>query len=140
MRKLYQQACHDHLTPHNMAVSDYLRAPVIDAIDLESYTGNPGDVIRILASDDFRIVRMAVQILTVDGQIVEEGEAEWNAGAECWVYMSRTQVRPQTTVLIQAAAMDLPGNRGTAKAYFYVAPLSGETSLTRNDQPTTTNQ
>jgi hypothetical protein len=136
MRKVYQQGCHDHLTPHNVAVRDYLLAPAVDAIDLESYTGNPGDVIRVLASDDFKIVRMAVQILTVDGQILEEGEADWNAGAGCWVYKARTQVRPETTVLIQAAATDLPGNRGTAKAYFYVVPVPGDTPLPRNDQLT----
>jgi hypothetical protein len=76
-----------------------------------------------------KIVRIAVQILTVDGQIVEEGDAEWNAAAGCWVYMTRTRVHPETTVLIQAAAMDLPGNRATAKAYFYVTPVSGESRL-----------
>jgi hypothetical protein len=139
MHKLYQRACHGHLTPHNIAVRDYMHAPVVDAIDLESYTGNPGDVIRILASDDFKIVRMAVQILTVGRQVVEEGEAEWNAGAGCWVYTTRTQVPPETTVLIQAAAMDLPGNRGTAKAFFYVYPVPGESPLTSNNQPTSNN-
>jgi len=140
MRTLYQQACHDHLTPHNIAVRDYMHAPVVDAIDLESYTGNPGDVIRILASDDFKIVRIAVQILTVRRQILEEGEAEWNAGAGSWVYMTRTQLSPETTVLIQAAAMDLPGNQGTAKAFFYVYPAEGDIPPTNNDQATTTNQ
>jgi hypothetical protein len=140
MRKLYQQACHDHLTPHNLAVSDYLHAPVIEALDLESYTGRPGDVIWILARDDFKIMRIALQILTVDRQIVEEGEAEWNAGAARWVYTARTEVRPETTVLIEAAAMDLPGNRGTAKAFFYVAPVTGESPLASNSQPPTTHQ
>jgi hypothetical protein len=139
MRKLYQHACHDHLTPHNIAVRDYMHAPVVDAIDLESYTGNPDDIIRILASDDFKIVHMAVQILTVDRQIVEEGEAEWNAAAACWVYVTRTQVRPETTVLIEAAAMDLPGNRGTAKAYFYVSPVPADSPLTINNPPTSIN-
>ena len=122
MRDLYQRACHDHLTPHNVAVSDYMHAPTVEAIDLESCTGNPGDEIRILARDDFAIVRLAVQILTVDRQILEQGEAQWNAGAVCWVYTTGTQLSPGTTVLIEAAAMDLPGNCGMAKAYFYAAP------------------
>ncbi len=131
MRKLYQQGCHDHLTPHNVAVSDYMHAPVVDAIDLESYTGNRGDRIRILARDDFKIVRMAVHILGVDGQSVEEGEAEWDVGAAGWIYLAQAQVPAKTTVLIQVAALDLPGNRGTAKAYFYVDPVRDEARLTR---------
>src|SRR5262249_49937951 len=78
MRRLYAQACHDHLTPHNIAVKDYMHPPVVEAIDLESYTGHPGDAIWIPATDDFRIVRVAVQILTVDRQLLEEGAAEWD--------------------------------------------------------------
>ena len=121
MRRIYEQACHDLLTPHNVAVRDFLQKPVVEAIDLESYTGNCGELIRILATDDFRIVHLEVQILTVDRQVLEEGEAEWNGAGGCWAYLAKTQVRPETTVLIEAAAVDLPGNRGTAKAYFYVA-------------------
>jgi len=140
MHALYQKACHDHLTPHNAAVSDFMHPPVVDAIDLDSFTGNPGDVIRILASDDFRIVRLTVQILAVDRQILEEGEAEWNGPSVCWAYIAQTPVPPETTVLIEAAAVDLPGNRSTAKAYFYVGPCSAARPLTANNPPITENQ
>ena len=119
-------------TPHHIAVRDFMHAPVIAALELDSYTGRPGDVIRILGADDFKIVRVEVSILTVDRQVLEEGEAEWDGMAGCWVYIARTLVPSEMTVLIEAAAMDLPGNRGTAKAYYYVEPSP--------QQPTTDNQ
>lgn len=117
---LYQAACHDHLTPHNLAVKDFMHPPVIDALDLDSYAGHPGDTIRILGADDFKIVRVEVRILTVDRQALEEGEAEWNQVADCWAYVARTLAPPGSTVLIEASALDLPGNRAAAKAYYYV--------------------
>jgi hypothetical protein len=120
-RALYEQVVHDHLTPHNIAVRDFMHPPVVEGIELESYTGNPGDVIHVLAADDFRIVRVSVQILTVDRQVVEEGGAEWNSASGSWGYVARVQATAGTTLLIEAAAFDLPGNCGTAKAYFYVA-------------------
>jgi hypothetical protein len=124
VRALYQKACQGHLTPHNIAVKDYLHPPVVHAIDLDSYSGHPGDVIRIRASDDFHVEGVAVQILTVGGEMLEAGQAEWDEAAGCWLYVSRVLVPPETTILTEVAAIDLPGNRGTGKACAYVGPSS----------------
>ena len=122
MRAAYQRGCHGHLTPHNVAVSDFLNAPVIESIRLESYKGKPGDVIQLIAKDDFRIVRCTVQVRSVDGAILEEGEAERSALENTtWLYTSQIEIAPETTVLIEASAVDLPGNRATARAFYYVA-------------------
>jgi hypothetical protein len=32
MRELYERACHDHLTPHNIAATDFMHPPVVDSI------------------------------------------------------------------------------------------------------------
>jgi hypothetical protein len=120
IKAAYQRACHDHLTPHNVAVGDFMNAPVIQGIGLESYTGKAGETIRTAASDDFNVTRLSVVIRTVAGEILEEGPAEWNPLEKKWLYSSRTQVPPRTTIVIEATAIDLPGNRASAKAYYYV--------------------
>ncbi len=119
LKAAYARVCRGHLTAHNVAVRDFMHAPVIESIRLEQYSGQAGDLIRIAASDDFKIVRLTVQIRPVEGEVAEEGEAHWNDVRGDWEYAGQTQIPAGTTVLIEAAAMDLPGNRATAKAYYY---------------------
>jgi len=38
-----------------LTVADFMRAPVVDQIDLSTYTGKAGETIRITASDDFEV-------------------------------------------------------------------------------------
>jgi hypothetical protein len=130
IKAAYQRACHGHLTPHNIATGDFLHAPLIERIGLESYSGQPGGIIRITATDDFGVVRVNVQIRTVAGETVEEGTAERSLeagseepskpGAGVWLYASQVQVPVNTTLRIEATASDLPGNKATAKAFFYL--------------------
>jgi hypothetical protein len=42
-------------TAFNTAVADFLNAPDIDTIDLSGYTGQPGDLIRITVTDDYKV-------------------------------------------------------------------------------------
>jgi hypothetical protein len=126
VKAAYARACHDHLTAHNIAVHDYLHGPVIDAIGLESYTGNPGDLIRILATDDFKIARVTVQLRTAGGDLIEQGAAEWNVLENNWLYTAQTGISPGTTLRVEATAFDLPGNQARAKAYHYVEPTGSE--------------
>jgi hypothetical protein len=52
--------------------------------------------------------------------MVEQGEAEWKTAEECWVYVGQKEIPPETTILIEATAVDLPGNQANARAYHYV--------------------
>ena len=121
MKAAYERARTGHLTAHNVAICDFMHAPAIQSIDLVSYTGKPGDAIRILATDNFRVARVLVQVRSVAGQVLEQGEAEWNAIESVWRYTAQTQVPPETTLLIEATALDLPGNRAAAQICHYVA-------------------
>jgi hypothetical protein len=132
----YQRACIGHLNTHNLAVRDFMHAPVIQSIQPDRYTGKPGDVIQIIAEDDFKITCITVQIRTVTGEVLEEGPADWTADivsaesaaareskpAGKWSYTAQRTVPPGSTILIEATAMDLPGNQAKAKTYFYVQP------------------
>ena len=116
----YKKARHGHLTPHNVAVSDFMIAPVIESVGLESYTGQPGELIRIVATDDLKVTQMAVAIRKVAGNPIAKGPAERSPLDDKWLYTSRTQIRPGTNMVIEATAVDLPGNRVTCKAFYYV--------------------
>src|SRR5262245_29022095 len=54
-----------------LMVADFMHAPVIDEVDLSTYTGTGGDVIRIRASDDFEVKGVRVQIREPEGQDID---------------------------------------------------------------------
>jgi hypothetical protein len=116
----YQRRCCGHLTAHNLAISDFMHGPVIASLGLDGYGGKPGDGIRVVATDDFKVVRVLVQIRTVEEEILEQGEAERAETESDWVYHCQAAVPTGTTVLIEATALDLPGNRGMANAFYHV--------------------
>jgi hypothetical protein len=137
MKASYQPACRGHLTAHDVAVKDLMHPPAITGFGFESYTGKAGDVIHITAQDDFRVVRVIVQVATVQGEILEEGTAvlvsdlradrrdstpksDDEVQVSRWSYISQSRMEPQTTILIKATAWDLPGNCAGAEAFFYI--------------------
>jgi hypothetical protein len=85
-KELYRQAATEKgKKSFNLAVADFFNAPDIDSIDISEYSGNPGDRIRIVATDDFAVKPVSVRIINVDGSLVEEGEAVQSAGS-LWIY------------------------------------------------------
>jgi hypothetical protein len=121
MKAAYARVCHGHLSPFNMAVRDYLTPPVLHHVDLAGYTGKVGDVIRIRATDDFRVVQVPVEIRTVAGDLVEAGVADRSSDVNGeWLYSVQVTVPAGTTLTIEVAALDLPGNRETSKVFHYI--------------------
>lgn len=96
------------ITAHNVAVADFLNAPDIDSIDASAYTGNVGDVIKIVALDDFAVKMVIVKIENGDGTLVEEGQAVDN-GAE-WIYTATANNADLSGDKITVTATDNPDN------------------------------
>ena len=69
--------------------ADLLNAPKIEQIDLSGYHGQVGDVIKVRAYDDFKVVSVSVHIYNSDGVVVEEGNAT-EQGID-WVYTATAQ-------------------------------------------------
>jgi hypothetical protein len=63
-------------TAYNVAMADYYYAPEIRNIDIATFHGNIGDKIVIHAVDDFRVVRVMVEVRDHEGTILETGDAE----------------------------------------------------------------
>jgi hypothetical protein len=115
IRPLYEQIAESREIPvFAVCIADFFHAPSITSISLADYTGQVGDPIRIVASDDVGVVRVDV-VLTDDetGTLIERGEAvEAPFGSGHWTYVSTQPATPGKLIQFQVNAYDRPG--GTA--------------------------
>lgn len=96
------------VSTYNVAVADLLNAPKIEKIDLSMYSGNPGDVIKVTATDDFQVIAVTVKIENADGSLVEQGNAVEN-GIE-WVYTATVLNSDLSGDKVTVLASDNPVN------------------------------
>lgn len=93
-------------------VRDYLRPPVIEAVDLDAYHGQNGDLIRVVATDDTCVSGVTVTLRNRDGELVEHGSATSVNGD--WEYRVTQTVPGSRVVTVEVTAEDLAGNRAVA--------------------------
>jgi hypothetical protein len=110
VKAAYKAACRGHQNPRNLAIRDYMLAPVVESIVLDSYTGRPGQIIRVHATDDFRVVEVKVTLRGAEGELIEEGLAELSSDGKEWRYTVQKDVPAGQSVSVLAVARDLPGN------------------------------
>ncbi len=96
-----------------LAVRDYYKAPTVDSIDASAYTGLAGETIRILATDDFKVIALKVSIRSAAGAVLESGNAVLHPNGVDWVYTATVANQPLAGSKIVATAYDLPDNSGT---------------------------
>ncbi|MBL6950599.1 MAG: hypothetical protein ISR57_08155 [Bacteroidales bacterium] len=63
MLSAYTEKAVDGKSPYLVAMTDYLRNPWIDEIDIDGYNGNAGEIIRVQAGDDFKVTEVSVKII-----------------------------------------------------------------------------
>jgi hypothetical protein len=107
----YRVKCEGHQTPYNIAVRDFLTAPVIERLDLAAYTGKAGGSVKIKASDDFQVQSVSVVIRDAANNLIEEGSAIRGADPKDWQYTTRVEVAGGSSVQVEVTAMDRPGNK-----------------------------
>ncbi|HEY4787282.1 MAG TPA: hypothetical protein VIH57_14585 [Bacteroidales bacterium] len=110
LKNAYQLSANGNQTAFNVAVADFLHAPQIDEVDVSKYTGKAGDIIRVRATDDFKVAQVQISIYNSDNTLVEEGLAKQQTNPLDWVY-TITVNNPETQgdkIVIRAS--DLPGN------------------------------
>ncbi|WP_379963399.1 hypothetical protein [Epilithonimonas sp. UC225_85] len=96
------------MSTYNVAVADFFNAPEIQSIDLADYKGKKGDIIRILAIDDFAVKTVMVKIESENGNLIEEGAAT-DSGYE-WLYTVTITNTNLTGCKITVTASDYPAN------------------------------
>lgn len=112
LKREYLKKAKPGKTAYNMALRDFLKAPVVKKINTEKYNGTPGSTIIIHAKDDFRVVEVKVSIYNAStGELLEEGNATLAPiNREQWIYTASQANASQDRLLIRATATDLPGN------------------------------
>jgi hypothetical protein len=96
--------------PFNVAVADFLSVPEIENVDLSNYTGTPGDVIKVTASDDVMVKAVHISIINNDGSLVEEGDAIADVSGYVWTYTAVQDNDNLNGDKIVVSVSDLPGN------------------------------
>ncbi len=91
-------------------MADLQQAPNIDSIDLSGYTGKVDEQIIILATDDFKVISVAVNISNDDGTLVEEGAAVLSATGLNWIYTTTDLNANLSGDKITVEATDTAGN------------------------------
>ena len=106
----YQEKASGMKTAFNVAVADFFHAPDVDEIDLTAYTGAVGDIIRVRATDDFKVVQVHIAVYNGDGTLVEEGNAEQQANEIDWLYTATAVNSNLEGDKIVVRVSDKPGN------------------------------
>jgi hypothetical protein len=100
------------VTAYSIAISDWFGAPKVLLINLDAWTGKPGQTIRIKARDNVRVAGVTVEIRDAEGKVLETGEAVTSKpGGTWWKYTTKTCLPMKPFPHVEAIARDLAGNQ-----------------------------
>ncbi len=114
-KTLYEQVAKSRHQPlFSLIMQDFLNAPQVEEVDLSGYTGQAGEKIYVVASDDFEVMAVHVTISEESGDPIETGAAVKSTdGSGRWVYTTTAPAPPGTPITIGVSATDRPGHTGT---------------------------
>jgi hypothetical protein len=98
-------------TPYNLAITDWFGAPKVMEIDVDDWTGEIGQMIRVKAKDNVMVARVTVVIRDLNENVLETGEAVPSVeDSAWWNYTTQSQIDMMPFPTVEAIAEDLPGN------------------------------
>jgi len=99
-------------TAYNLAIVDCLGAPKVLEINVDNWTGKIGQNIRVKARDNVMVARVTIVIRAADGNLLEAGEAvQSEEGSVWWNYTTQALATMTPYPIVEATALDLPGNK-----------------------------
>jgi hypothetical protein len=101
------------LSAYAVALRDFLNAPKIEQLDVKDYNGEPGQFIRVRATDDFMVSSVTITITNAENQVIEKGEAIARGKKGLWRMMTMVRNTQVKGTVITVVAKDLPGNETT---------------------------
>ena len=96
----------------DLAMSDFLKDPVIVAVKSDTYKGHAGDTIIVIGGDNFKIIRLGVVVRDAQRRRLEEGFAipvEPSLFAT-WFYTAQNDLPPGQVVTLEVTATDRCGH------------------------------
>lgn len=107
----YQSKAKPGESAFNVAVADFLVPPVMNEIDCGLYTGQVGSLIKVKATDNFKINSIMVAIYKADDSLLESGAAVVSGNGIDWVYTATHLNATLTGCKVVATATDTPGHK-----------------------------
>ena len=95
---------------YQLAIMDFMKPPVIRNVRLNNASFNNPGVIEISVYDDFTVTRVAVQLISADGIILEEGDAVEKVGLLECLYCVRDKSTLKPGNILRVRAWGYPGN------------------------------
>jgi hypothetical protein len=95
---------------YTAAITDYMRNPEIEELDLANYSGKAGEEIKVTVSKkDFDIQEVEVIVVDKNGEVIEEGKAKKTVGTE-WIYKAIKNIEEKETTRFLIRVRDRTGN------------------------------
>jgi hypothetical protein len=111
-KALYAAGINDRIpSAYSVAIMDYLKGPEIISVNTKEYQGQVGQLIEILAIDNFKVVEVSVEIRSAANVVIESGVA---TGVEdnnlLWRYNTKESNSMLEGTQVIVRAKDKPGN------------------------------
>ena len=98
-------------TAYAIAITDWFGVPKVLEIDVDNWTGQAGQMIRVKARDNVMVAGVTIVIRDLNDNVLEAGEAVLSkAGSAWWNYTTRSRVRMNPFPIVEVTAQDLAGN------------------------------
>jgi len=104
--------CSTGVSAYTHAIADWFGRPKVLELDIDGWTGQIGQTIRVKARDNIMVAAVTVVIRDPQRNFLEMGEAvQSEAGSPWWNYRTQTRVNMSPFPAVAAIVQDLPGNR-----------------------------
>jgi len=104
--------CETGISAYAHALADWYGKPKVLGLDIDGWTGEIGQILRVKARDNVRVAAVTVVIWDAQKNFLEMGEAvQSEAGSPWWNYTTQTCVDMDPFPIVAAIIQDLPGNR-----------------------------
>ncbi|WP_295121229.1 hypothetical protein [uncultured Chitinophaga sp.] len=108
-KAIYEDAVGSRKNIYKLAVTDFLNAPQIRAVDNIDYTGSPDGRLMVLATDDVKVASVTFELFDASGTLIESGPA-MPMERSGWWYTATKDNPSLTGTRVVISATDLPGN------------------------------
>jgi hypothetical protein len=98
-------------TAYHIALSDWFGTPRVLEINVDRWTGQIGQTIRVKARGNIMVARVRVIIRDTAENVLEAGLAvRSESGSPWWNYATQSFIKMTPFPIVEAIAQDLPGN------------------------------
>lgn len=113
IKAVYELRASGDIAASNLAMKDFFTPPVVTVVNTDAYNGAIGSSIIVTATDDTKVVSVAVQIFDNSRNLLEEGAAIQQGDEDDWLYTATTLNNSPAGGTVVVEARDLPGNKTT---------------------------